>query len=418
MIQRKAITKGQIISSLINTPQITFEITDKCNLKCEYCSYGQLYSDYDSRENKDLDIDKAIRFLDYFVELWDLSSSNSINNSVYISFYGGEPLLNFSFIETVVNYINKIKDSKRKFIYSMTTNGILLDKYIDILVANDFSLLISLDGNEYCNSYRINKLGKNSFTHVVENINKLKSKYPNYFANKVNFNTVLHNRNSVAEIYNFFHQTYDKVPSIGSLNDMGIRDDMKIKFIQMFQNVTESLMQSENYGELENQMFLLSPTYHSATVFLMQNSPYKYENYNELLFGKYKNEKIMPSGTCIPFSKKVFITVNGKILPCERIGHQFALGTIEKDYINLDFEEITQKYNVYYSKISPLCNKCYNAKTCIQCIFNIPEIEKSKCNCKGFMNNEMYETYKNLQLSFFARHPEAYNKIMSEVIYK
>lgn len=56
----------------------------------------------------------------------------------------------------------------------MTTNGVLLNKYMDFLVSNDFSLLISLDGDEFNNSYRNNKLGRNSFSHVTDNIDKLK----------------------------------------------------------------------------------------------------------------------------------------------------------------------------------------------------------------------------------------------------
>jgi uncharacterized protein len=337
---------------------------------------------------------------------------------VYISFYGGEPLFNFPFIEKFVNYANNVKHNKRKFIYSMTTNAILLDKYMDFIVENNFNLLISLDGNEFCNSYRISKSNENSFNNVISNVNKLIEKYPDYFINNVNFNAVLHNRNSVSEIYNFIYETYGKKPSIGSLNDMGIKENMKEKFMKMFQNVQESLFQSENYGELESQMFLSSPTYHSATVFLMQNSEFKYENYNELMFGKSEKEKINTTGTCVPFSKKVFVTVNGKILPCERIGHQFALGSVDENCINLDFEEIAQKYNSYYSKLQPLCKQCYNANTCIQCVFNLPDILETKCNCGGFMNEQTYDNYKNAQLSFFVRHPEAYSKIMNDVIYK
>ncbi len=42
--------------SLANTPQVTFEITDACNLNCTYCGYGKYYSDYDVRENKKLSV--------------------------------------------------------------------------------------------------------------------------------------------------------------------------------------------------------------------------------------------------------------------------------------------------------------------------------------------------------------------------
>lgn len=165
-------------------------------------------------------------------------------------------------------------------------------------------------------------------------------------------------------------------------------------------------------------MFLSSPTYHSATLFLMQYSEFKYENYNELLYGKSKLNTTGPTGTCIPFSKKIFITVNGKILPCERIGHQFALGSIENKRINLDFEQIAKKYNHYFAKLDSQCSRCYNAKSCIQCIFNIQDIKKNKCTCNGFMNEQKFQAYKNAQLSFLARHPDSYARIMNEVLYR
>lgn len=59
------LTANQIITALANTPQITFEVTDVCNLRCEYCAYGKLYSDYDKREGKMLSIETAKSFIDY-----------------------------------------------------------------------------------------------------------------------------------------------------------------------------------------------------------------------------------------------------------------------------------------------------------------------------------------------------------------
>lgn len=115
-----------IKQSLANTPQITFEVTDACNLDCVYCGYGKLYGDHDERENKQLGIDKAIRLLDYMQGLWDSSLSQSHNNAVYLSFYGGEPLLNMPFIQAIVDYSKKMKNKKRKILFSMTTNGLML----------------------------------------------------------------------------------------------------------------------------------------------------------------------------------------------------------------------------------------------------------------------------------------------------
>jgi uncharacterized protein len=50
-----------ITYSLANLPQLVFEITDVCNLKCKYCAYGEFYDDYDSREDKMSPVEKAIR---------------------------------------------------------------------------------------------------------------------------------------------------------------------------------------------------------------------------------------------------------------------------------------------------------------------------------------------------------------------
>ncbi len=404
--------------SLANTPQITFEITEVCNLDCVYCGYGNLYGNRDERENKQLDIEKAIRILDYMQMLWASNVNLSYNNAVYLSFYGGEPLLNMPFIQAIVDYSKKIKNNHRKIFYSMTTNGLLLYKYIDFLVENDFSLLISLDGDEYCNSYRINKNKKESYFKVVENIELIKKKHPAYFKSNVNFNAVLHNKNSVASITEYFKNRYGKIASIGALNDMGIRPEMQEEFLKMYQNSVDSLLMSENYGELEAELFLKAPTYHSATLYLMQHSEFKFSNYNELLYGKSDEPTVYPSGTCLPFSKKVFVTVNGKILPCERIGHQFALGNIDHKGVHLDFDEIAKKYNHYFSKINKSCAKCHNTKSCVQCIFNLETIDEEKIICRGFMNKEAFQNYQNTQLSFFARHPEAYFKIMNDVIYK
>jgi uncharacterized protein len=130
--------------SLANTPQITFEVTDACNLNCTYCGYGQFYSDYDTRENKRLSPDKACVLLDYLGKLWNSPMNKSTNQNVYISFYGGEPLLNIPFIQTIVDYVeNKLHCPTRHFTFSMTTNALLLHKHMDFLTGHRFNLLIN-----------------------------------------------------------------------------------------------------------------------------------------------------------------------------------------------------------------------------------------------------------------------------------
>ena len=86
------------------------------------------------------------------------------------------------------------------------------------LVENEFEMLISLDGNRNNDSYRMFKTGKASFDKVVANVDRLYSKYPSYFKDKVNFNSVLHDRNSMQEADDFIYSRYGKHPMTNELN--------------------------------------------------------------------------------------------------------------------------------------------------------------------------------------------------------
>ena len=121
------ITSEDVKRSLSNSPQLTFELTDACNLRCEYCGYGKSYSDYDERKSTRLSPQRAKVLLDYQRSLWGSELNISHNQNVYISFYGGEPLMDVPFIKEIVSYIEEPDCPSRSFTFNMTTNGILLD---------------------------------------------------------------------------------------------------------------------------------------------------------------------------------------------------------------------------------------------------------------------------------------------------
>lgn len=127
----------------------------------------------------------------------------SYNNEIGISFYGGEPLIAIDLIKEIILYIESLNIKSLSFSYYMTTNSYLLDKYMSFLVEKQFHLLLSLDGNKVSNSYRVTKRNNSSFEKVYENICLLNKKYPEFFKTNVEFNSVLHNRNSVLQTSSF-----------------------------------------------------------------------------------------------------------------------------------------------------------------------------------------------------------------------
>lgn len=90
---------------LANAPQITFEVTERCSLSCKYCGYGPLYINKGTRLNRNMPSLYAIEFMKYMKGLWDEGFLTATERVVDISFYGGEPLLNFDLIKDIVEYI-------------------------------------------------------------------------------------------------------------------------------------------------------------------------------------------------------------------------------------------------------------------------------------------------------------------------
>jgi len=402
-----------ILEQLCNLRQLTFEITDTCNLNCKYCGYGKLYNHYDTRTNQRIDYQNAIGLIDYLVELWNSNINYSHNKTVYIGFYGGEPLLNINFIKQIIEYIEKLPENQINFSFNITTNGLLLDKYIDFLVEKDFNILISLDGNKNNNEYRINHSNENSFDNIYKNVKLIMEKHPYFFKQNIDFNSVLHNKNNVPDILDFFKKEFNKTPQIAELSTSGIRKDKIQEFKNMFNNKHNSILKSKEHHKISKELFFQNPNTAELGIFLMQYSGNVFSEYNQLLLPNNENKPI-PTGTCLPFGKKMFVTVNSKILVCERISHQYSVGEITKGKVMLDFQEIADKYNNYYRPFTTQCTQCYKLKTCTQCIFSM-ETKDKKPYCRYFMNKEKFEEYASSMMDHLRENPELYEKIMTEV---
>lgn len=136
--QLPLLTSRDIERNIINLKQLVFEVTDQCNLKCKYCGYGEFYGGYDERKSNVLPFKIAQNTIDYVVDLWKKHKQNFYKHTLYIGFYGGEPLMNVPLIKQIQEYIeNKYIDLIDPY-YNMTTNAMLLDRYMDWIVEKKF----------------------------------------------------------------------------------------------------------------------------------------------------------------------------------------------------------------------------------------------------------------------------------------
>lgn len=409
----KWVTPADILSAIVNLNQLVIEVTDTCNLNCTYCGFGDMYAGYDARIGKNLNFEYVKILLDYLSQLWSTNMGRAQIPHTYISFYGGEPLMNMTLIKKTIQYIES-KNVLRRFSFTMTTNATLLNKHIEYLVEKDFRLLISLDGDKSNNSYRITKNGLPSYETVLSNIRILMHKYPSYFKDNVNFNTVLHDRNSTDEIIPFMKSEFGKIPTISELNNSGIRLGKELDFSKIYRKRHDDISKSKYYHQLMKRQYLDDPDTKDLLMYIYNYSGNVFRDYNHLLAGD-SSQAVRPTDTCIPFSRKLFLTVNGKLLPCEKIDHTFYYGTIDKKGIHLDMEKSAQLFNEYLTKMRDLCAKCFRHQSCNQCIYFIEKNTDSRLKCNALASKQDFLRFKSTCLELLVKNPTLYRRIMKKV---
>lgn len=398
-----------VLNSLINLKQLTFEVTDACNLKCKYCGYGDFYETHGKREDKFLKFEVAKRIIDYLYDLWTHHKGTSCPRKVVFGFYGGEPLMNMTLIKQVVGYLESLPlIPGMEYGYSMTTNAVLLDKHMSFLAEKKVILLLSIDGDEYSQAYRLDHRGVNSFHRVFENIKLLQTNYPEYFEEKVSFNSVIHDKNNDAEVRKFIFDNFKKRPRLAELNNFGIKESKKEEFNKMFRQT-----QTDATSCADMDFLYDSPDVMDIFRLLGRVTDNVYYQYNSLL--KKSSNIVFPTGTCLPFQKKIFLTVNGDILPCERIDQKYVLGHVTSEKVDLDLDAIAKQYSGYYNKTKQLCKACYMKPFCKQCLFYMENLTTTT-KCPGFKNREETLDYLAYYLNVLQQQPEIYERISKELM--
>ncbi len=145
---------------------ITFSITDECNLRCTYC-----YFTHKNHKNK-MTFDIAKKAVDDILS----DPSNEIFDGVIWEFIGGEPTLEMQLIDEISDYIlYKMYEKEHKWLFCyrfmIGTNGLLygskeFQKYIRKHRGN-LSVAITIDGTkEKHDLSRIKKDGSGSYDEV------------------------------------------------------------------------------------------------------------------------------------------------------------------------------------------------------------------------------------------------------------
>lgn len=140
---------------------LCLHIAHDCNLACKYCfaGEGEYHGD---RGLMSLEVGK--KALDFLVA----NSGGRVN--LEVDFFGGEPTLNFEVVKELVAYGRSLEEpNNKKFRFTLTTNGILLDDDMISFINKEMSnVVLSIDGRKEINDrMRPMRGGQGSYDTIV-----------------------------------------------------------------------------------------------------------------------------------------------------------------------------------------------------------------------------------------------------------
>lgn len=339
---------NDIVDRSIN--DITLQVTRDCNFRCRYCLFANNNGIERNHEKVNMSWTTAKKCIDY---LYDHSKDS---DQVTISFYGGEPMLNYELIKQVVDYA-ETKFFTKKILYRMTFNAsILPNEAIDFFIEHDFHITISFDGpQEIQNKHRkFLKSGAGTFSTVYNNINNLRNRNSKYFYKNVTFIPVVFEDEDETDILNYYHGL-----SIPKDNILMLDADMT----------------GVDYYSIEDVDFAQKRINYSADE------------------ATYAKKTLLPSkwhhnGPCIPAIKSMFVDVNGLFYPCEGVisESELSIGDINKG-INID--KVIEYMNIG-SITEQECKSCWLMRFCSICFLKCIDVDNKTITkkqkliaCKG-----------------------------------
>lgn len=277
---------------------VTLMIVQECNLRCTYC-YGE-GGEYQDKGKMSLEVaKKSIDFL----------AVNSNQKELLVCFLGGEPLMNFSLIQDVVEYCEKYEEKKQvHFKYTLTTNGTIWNDSIEkFFREKHFTVQISVDGNKEvhnCNRFYAN--GSGSFDIMEKNTRNMRNE------------RLMSGRATITAT------NIDLVDNFKTLNEMNF------KSIPMAP--AQNLLTDQDYETLIKENTRLTQ------YFLQLIKDGDYETAKKIRMLMSGLHKIHKSGRvrnipCGVGSTAFAVDINGEIYPCHRFvaNKEYSMGNVLHD---------------------------------------------------------------------------------------
>ncbi len=361
---------------------LCLHIAHDCNLACRYC-FAEEGEYHGRRAFMSYEVGK--KALDFLVA----NSGNRIN--LEVDFFGGEPLMNWQVVKDLVAYGRSLeKANNKKFRFTLTTNGVLLDDDIMEFANREMSnLVLSIDGRkEIHDLMRPYRGGQGSYDRIVPKFIKAAEsrKQMDYYVRGT-----------------FTHNNLDFAEDVLHLAELGFKQ------ISVEPVVTE---ETEPYAIKPEDIPVIKEEYDRLAKMMIEKSG-QGEGFNffhfmlDLSGGPCAAKRLSGCGSGTEY---LAVTPWGDFYPCHQfVGkEEFIMGNVETGIVKTEIREEFKACNVYAKEECQNCfakfycsggcaANAYNYKGTINGVYDPGcELQRKRVECAIMIKAAMAEDEKEI----------------------
>ena len=346
---------------------LTMTLTDQCNLRCRYCLHSSSCSWIRPHRNRSLSPAAALQALRYFGDRCGDSPHPGV------SFYGGEPLLEFGLIKELVTEAGD-HPQWPDLRFTIDTNATLITGEIaEFLVRQKIYLQVSLDGPaEIHDRYRVTRGGQPTHRAVLRGVETVLEMEPEA-AGRITFIATLappYDFLAVADYFDHFPLfaklgipgTPLATMNVANLEGIdlggcgpgaGAADGEHGKQRRANWNLARERYLQGRAGEGNTG---LSPTlarfFDAGLIRLHHRS------------GGPLPNPFLPTGFCLPGQRRLHVRTDGSFQPCERVGESLVIGDAA---LGIDRQKVKMVFSALFGAVRARCRDCWSLRMCGIC---------------------------------------------------
>lgn len=309
---------------------LCLHIAHDCNLACKYC-FAEEGEYHGKRELMSFEVGK--KALDFLV------ANSGTRTNLEVDFFGGEPLMNFDVVKQLVEYGRKIeKENNKKFRFTLTTNGVLLnDEILEFANKEMGNLVLSIDGRkEIHDLMRPNRGGKGSydtivpkFQHAAESRNQM-----NYYVRGTYTRNNLDFAKDVIHMADLGFEQISVEPVVADPSeDYALREEDIPKLLEQYDELLAEMVKRRKAGKGFNFFHFMI----------------------DLSGGPCVAKRLSGCGSGTEY---LAVTPSGDLYPCHQfVGmKEFLLGNVDEGIVNTAIRDEFKLCNVYAKE---KCKSCF-----------------------------------------------------------